>query len=220
MYVCASMYRLFREWGQPWEPKWRLCTSINWSINGTELDNIKIYLKIMRCNNGVDSIGMWQGPRAFSEWCHLYTSASPVVSSSEYRNRHVPAKRRSGISKCFRTTPARARCGYEQMPLNADCDISLDLDCTVRVSKVGIETCRHYVSLLAIHVLYLKPSDFATGKHGYSDIGAEVTYTEWRCYSLHACGHDMSWQCHKHVPHKVEDFRQDSLLTSPGLTSW
>jgi len=78
------------------------------------------------------------------------------------------------------------------MPLNAGCDISLDRECTVLVFKVGIETCRHYVSLLAIHVLHLKPSDFATGKHGYSDIGTEVLYTEWRCYSLHACGHDIS----------------------------
>lgn len=173
----------------------------------------------MWCNNETDSIGTWQGPWTFSERCHLYTSAAPIVSSSDYRNRHVPVKSRSDISHCFIATPVRARCGYEQMPFYAGCDISLHREFNVQVSKVGIETCRDSMSLLAIHVSNLKPSDFATWTHGYWDIWAEVQYTGWRCYSLHACRHDMSSRRHKHAPHKVEDFRKDGLL-SAVLTLW
>ena len=123
MFVCmrvcvrSSTYRWPTEWGQPWKPKWRLCAPINWSINVNWLDNIKIYLKINGINNGTDSSGTWQGPRALSARCHLYISASPLVSSSEYGNSHVPVKVRADISQCFRATPVRARCGHEQMPL-------------------------------------------------------------------------------------------------------
>jgi hypothetical protein len=96
-----------------------------------------------------------------------YTIASPIVSSSEYVNRHVPVKIRSDICQCFTATPVMARCGHEQMPLNAGCDISFDREYAVRVPKLGILTCKHSMLLLVIHVSNLKPSYFETGTHGY-----------------------------------------------------